>query len=232
MSSTPPERRPNKLSQAIAQEFSLQATIGGPRGVLESVLPYTVFSVVYGTTKDLKASIIASVVPLVVFAIWRIVTREPLTQALSGAVGIALGAYLAHRTGHAKAFFLPSIWKNTGFALLYAASMVVRWPLIGVIIGPLTGEMWHWRKVPARAMVYQLATGFWLAMFLIRLAVQIPLYLANQVTLLGTLNGLVLGFPLFALCVYLCWLVLRRVPLAKPPEGDRSDFFGGLTSRE
>jgi hypothetical protein len=178
-------------------------------------------------------------VPLVVFALWRIVAREPLTQALSGAVGIALGAWLAHRTGHARNFFLPSIWKNAGFGLLYAASVVVRWPLIGVIVGPLTGEMWHWRQSPARAKAYRLATWFWVAMFAVRVAVQVPLYLADRITLLGTLNGLVLGFPLFALVVYGCWLVLRDVPLAKPPPGDgveqpagADDGTAALTSRE
>ncbi len=215
-----PASRASKLSAAIAEEFDLQASIGGPRGVAESVLPYTVFSLVYGTSKDLKAAIIAAVVPLVVFALWRVIAREPLTQALSGAVGIALGAWLAHHTGHAKNFFLPSIWKNAGFAVVYLVSIMVRWPLIGVIVGPLTGELWHWRQVPARAAAYRLASWYWVAMFVIRLAVQIPLYLANQVTLLGTLNGLVLGFPLFALVIYLCWLALRRVPLAKPPEDD------------
>lgn len=210
--------RAGKLSLAGAEQFSLAASIGGPRGLAESVIPYTVFSIVYGITKDLQASIISAVVPVVLLTLWRLIARETLSQVISGAVGVALGAWLAHRSGNASDFFLPSIWKNAGFAAAYLFSMVIRWPIIGVIISQITGEQFAWRTNPPRMRAYQLATGLWVGMFGLRLLIQIPLYLAHQVTLLGTLNGLVLGIPLFALTIWLSWLVLRAVPLAIPPK--------------
>ena len=208
--------RTARLSLAAAEEFSLAASIGGPRGLAESVVPYTVFSIVYGITKDLQPSIVSAIVPVVLLTLWRLIAREALTQVISGAFGVALGAYLAHRSGNASDFFLPSIWKNTGFAAAYLLSMIVRWPIIGVIVGQITGEQLAWRSNPPRMRAYQIATGLWLGMFALRLLVQVPLYLAHQVTLLGTLNGLVLGIPLFALTIWLSWLVLRSVPLAAP----------------
>jgi hypothetical protein len=57
-------------------------------------------------------------------------------------------------------------------------------------------------------------------MFLVRLAVQFPLWLADQTVLLGTLNAFVLGLPLFGLAVWLSWVVLRRVPPARPHAAD------------
>jgi hypothetical protein len=204
------------MSLAAAESFSLQASIGGPRGLAESVIPYTVFSIVYGVSKDLQTAIIAAVIPVVILTIWRLIARETLTQVVSGAFGVALGAYLAHRSGNASDFFLPSIWKNAGFGTLYLLSMLVRWPLIGVIVGQLTGEQFAWRNNKPRMRAYQIATSFWVGMFGVRLLVQIPLYLAGMVTLLGTLNGLVLGLPLFALTIWLSWLVLRSVPVALP----------------
>jgi hypothetical protein len=206
------------LRQVAGQEFSFQASVGGVRGVIESVLPYTVFSLVYAVTKDLQASIIAAAAPLAVLVVWRLIAREPLTQALSGILGIALGAFFAQRSGKAADFFLPNILKNLGFAALYAISNLVRWPLIGVVVGPLVGEMFAWRDDARRYAAYWWATWIWVGLFLVRLAVQVPLYLADNVTLLGTLNGLVLGIPLFALTIWFSWLVLRSVPLAKPPE--------------
>jgi hypothetical protein len=216
-----PEAQPGRtgrggLRQVAAGQFSLQASIGGVRGIIESVLPYTVFSLVYALTKDLRLSIIAAAVPLVVLVIWRLIAREPLTQAISGVIGIAIGAWFANRSGKAADFFLPSILKNLGFAALYAISILVRWPLIGVVVGPMTGEMFAWRQDRPRYTAYVWATWIWVGMFVVRLAVQVPLYLADQVTLLGTLNGLVLGIPLFALTIWLSWLLLRSVPLAKP----------------
>jgi hypothetical protein len=222
----------SKLAQAAgAADFSLAATVGGVRGLLESVIPFTVFSVVYGFTEDLRTSVIAALVPAAVLAAWRLIAREPLTQAVSGLIGIGIGAWVATRTGNATDFFLPNILKNAGFAALYAFSALIRWPLIGVVLGPALGEMFEWRKVPARRRAYVICTWLWVAMFGVRLAVQIPLWLADQVTLLGTLNAFVLGLPLFGLTIWLCWLVLRRVPVVKPaaragatgPDGDEDE---------
>jgi hypothetical protein len=220
-------RRPalaGALGQAAAAEFSFEKSVGGVRGIIESVLPYTVFSLVYAGTKDIQTSIIAAGAPLAVLVVWRLIARETLVQAVSGVLGIAIGAYIANKTGKASYFFLPNILKNTGFAAAYAISILVRWPLIGVVVGPMTGEMFAWRDDRRRYTAYKWATWIWVGMFAVRLAVQIPLFLADQVTLLGTLNGLVLGIPLFALTIWLSWLVLRSVPLAKAAEVDAPEL--------
>jgi hypothetical protein len=214
----PAARRVSKVSGVAAPEFSLAASIGGVRGVIESVLPYTVFSLVYAFTEDIQTSVIAALAPVVVLVIWRLIARETLSQAISGALVIVLGAFIATRTHSAVNFFLPNILKNAGFGIGYAVSILVRWPLIGVVVGPVTGEMFAWRQDRARLTAYQRATWIWVGLFAVRLAVQIPLYLAENVTLLGTLNGTVLGIPLFALTIWLSWLVLKDVPLAKPAE--------------
>ena len=201
-----------RMAQAGAAQFSLSEAVGGVRGLLESVVPFAVFSGVYAVTEELRPSIIAALVPAVLLALWRIVAREPLTQAVSGVIGIGIGAWIASRTGNASDVFVPSILKNTASAAVCALSIAVRWPIVGLVIGPVTGEMLAWRQNPRRLAAFRLVTWFWVAMFLVRLAVQIPLWLADQTVLLGTLNAFVLGLPLFGLTVWLSWLVLRRVP--------------------
>ncbi|MEB4616175.1 DUF3159 domain-containing protein, partial [Leucobacter sp. M11] len=57
-------------------------------------------------------------------------------------------------------------------------------------------------------------TLVWVGLFAARLAVQVPLYLANNADLLG-LARIVMGMPLFALVVLFTWLTLRR--FAAPP---------------
>src|SRR4051794_34263604 len=98
------EQEPMGLKQAIAEQFSLQAVIGGPRGLAESILPMTVFTVVWALTHDLTRSVLAALVPSVLLAGWRVLAREPLTQALSGVLGIVLGAGIALYTGRAQDF--------------------------------------------------------------------------------------------------------------------------------
>lgn len=203
------------LAQAVGEQFSLEKSIGGVRGVLESVVPITLFSVLYGLTADLRLSCVVALVPSVIFAAWRLARREPLTQALSGVLGIGLGAFLALRTGRSENFFLPSIIKNAGWAAAYAVSVLVRWPLIGVVLGLALGEGTHWRSVPERARAYARATWLWVGMFGLRLVVQVPLYLLGMTTTLGLLS-VPLGIPLFALVAYLTWLIVRRVPVARP----------------
>lgn len=229
-----------KLAQIGAQEFSLTKAIGGPLGLVESVLPYTVFSLWYAFDRELRPAIYAALVPVVALALWRIVRREPLTQAVSGVVGVAIGAYASYKTGSAANFFLPNILKNVAFAVLYLVSILGRWPLLGVVLGSLRAagstmeknaepaeepsvrdalaemkhQMFGWRDDPVLLAAYQRATWLWVGLFVVRIAVQTPLWLTDQVTLLGLLNGLVLGVPLFALTIYLSWLVLRDVLVA------------------
>jgi Protein of unknown function (DUF3159) len=54
----------------------------------------------------------------------------------------------------------------------------------------------------------------WAGLFLLRLAVQLPLYLAGAVVALGIART-AMGLPLFALGLWLTWLMVRRS--AAPP---------------
>ncbi len=208
---------PVGLRQAVAEQLSLQAIVGGPRGIAESVLPMTVFTVVWAFTHDVARSVIAALVPALVLTVWRLVAREPLTQAIGGLLGIALGAGFALLTGRAQDFFVPGLIKNLGFAAVYAVSSLVRYPLIGLLLGFALGEDLRWRKVPRRMRVYQQATWVWVAMFGVRALVQGYLYVQGDAATLGFVN-LVLGLPLFGVAVALTWLIVRRVPPARGAE--------------
>jgi hypothetical protein len=214
------------LGQALAEQFSLQAMIGGPRGLAESILPMTVFTVVWAFTHDVQRSVVAALVPAVLFTLWRLAAREPLTQAIGGLLGIGLGAGLALLTGRAQDFFVPGIVKNLAFAAVYALSSLVRYPLIGLLLGFTLGEDLHWRRVPRRMRVYQQATWVWVAMFAIRALVQGRLYTQGDAATLGFVN-LLLGLPLFGVAVALTWLLVRRVPPARPrPPGTEAVTAG------
>jgi hypothetical protein len=202
------------LAQAVGEQFSLEKSLGGVQGMIEAVVPITVFSVLYGITHDLRLTAVSALVPSVGFATWRLIRREPLTQALSGVFGVGLGAFLAVRTGRSENFFLPSIIKNAAYGAGYMLSIALRWPVIGVILGLALAEGTHWRRVPQRMRVYRVATWIWVGMFGVRLLVQIPLFLAGQTAALG-FASIPLGLPLFAVAAYLTWLVVRRVPVAR-----------------
>jgi hypothetical protein len=92
----------------------------------------------------------------------------------------------------------------------------VRWPLLGVIVSSLRGSGMEWRKDPLEVRRYSRASWVWVALFSLRLAVQLPLYLAGALAALGVAR-ISMGIPLFAVGIWLSWLILRpREAPARP----------------
>ena len=205
------------MAQAVGEQFSLQMSVGGVRGLVESALPVIVFTLIYAFTQDLVPAAGAAVAVAVLLTVVRLVQRQSVLQAVSGLFGVVAGAAIAYLTGQAINFFAWGIAKNALYLLAFLISIAVRWPLVGVFLGFVLQEGTHWRRVPARRRVYMLASWVWAGMFALRLAFQIPLYLRERVTDLGVAS-IPLGLPLYALVLLATWAILRRVPPARPPE--------------
>ena len=111
--------------------------------------------------------------------------RETPRHALTGLVGIGFAAFVAARSGKAENFFLPGLLANAAYATAMLVSVAIRRPLIGYVVGQLDGEGIAWRDDPLRVRVFMRASLMWAALFALRLAVQLPLYLAGAVGALG-----------------------------------------------
>jgi hypothetical protein len=172
-------------------------------------VPATAFVIAYTASgQDTTVSAIVALVLGAVLTALRLVRRQTVQFALSGLFGVALAAFVATRTGRAEDFFLPSLLKNAGYALAYVISILVRRPLLGVVVGAMTGQGQRWREDPEQLRAYTQASWIWVAMFLVRLVVQVPFWITGEVVVLGVLQ-VVLGVPLFAITLWLSWLVLR-----------------------
>lgn len=194
-----PDRPPTLLEAA-----------GGPAGMAESALPALAFVTAYTVTgQDLRASAAVAVGLTVLLAAVRLARRERVRHALSGLIGVAFAAFVATRSGRAEDFFLPGLLANAAYALAFAGSIAVRRPLVGVVVGQLDGEGMAWRAHPERVTAFTRATWLWAGLFALRLAVQLPLYLAGAVVALGVART-AMGIPLFALGLYLTWRLVHR----------------------
>jgi hypothetical protein len=151
------------------------------------------------------------------------VRRESVQQTVYGLVGVGLGALLAARSGNAADFYLPGLLISAGYGLVYLISILVGWPILGVVLGPLLGEGMSWRQDPARRRAYTRASWLWVLMFGLRLAVQIPLYLSGAAIALGVAR-IAMGWPLFLVVAWLSYVIIRSAP---PPQqhlaGTRDD---------
>lgn len=192
-----------------AQQSILANAIGGKRGLIDSGLAPLVFVIAYLVTKDLRVSVVSAVVSGLVIAVLRLVRKQSLQQVLGGFFGVAISAFIASRTGKAEDFFLPGLLINLAYGLAALISIVVGHPVIGHLVALLGGPK-QWRTTPPLKQRFTVATWMWVAVFWLRLAVQLPLYLAGAVAALG-LTRVVLGLPLYLLGVWLTWRIVRPV---------------------
>lgn len=185
--------------------------MGGTKGLLDSGLPALIFLVIFNITKEVQQAAYGALALSLILTIIRLAKRETIQHAISGVVGVAICAWLSNRTGKAEDFYLPGLWTNAIYGAVYLVSILVRWPIIGVIIGPLLEENFRWRKDPLRTKVYIKATWLWVGMFAIRLLVQYPLYISGNVNALGTAR-LIMGYPLFIATAWATWIVIKSGP--------------------
>jgi hypothetical protein len=197
---------------------ALLAAIGGVRGLIESILPGLGFLVTYTITQNLVPSVLAPLGLAVVFIIVRVLTRQPVTTALAGALGIGISAALALLTGNANDNFVPGFFINGGVLLVMIVSLIARRPFVGVIVGLLLGDD-DWRRNAAKMRVAAVATVLWATLSALRLAVQVPLYLAESTEALAA-TKLVMGVPLYAMLLWVTWLLVRTAWRAREEPAD------------
>ncbi|MFB2599744.1 DUF3159 domain-containing protein [Herbiconiux sp. P17] len=187
---------------------SLLKAIGGVRGLIESILPGLAFLVIFTFTKNLVLSVTAPVALSVVFVIVRLVSRSAVMPAIAGLLGVGVSAGLALFTGRAEDNFVLGIVINIVCLVVLLVSLIVRRPLIGVIVGLLVNDPAGYRTDRAKGRVVLVATWCWVGLFATRLAFEVPLYLAAQTELLGSVK-LILGVPLYAGMLWVTWLLVR-----------------------
>jgi hypothetical protein len=197
---------------------ALLAAIGGVRGLVESILPGLGFLVTYTITQNLVPSVLAPLGLAVIFIIVRVVTRQPVTTALAGALGIGISAALALLTGNANDNFVPGFFINGGVLLVMIVSLAARRPFVGVLVGLLLGDD-DWRCNAAKMRVAAVATVLWATLSAVRLAVQVPLYLAESTEALAA-TKLVMGVPLYAALLWVTWLLVRTAWRAREEPAD------------
>ena len=209
----------------------LSTALGGVRGMLEAAVPTLTFTVLFLTTHELRVAIVVSVgVSLVLLAV-RIAQRLTVQFVLNSLFGIGVGAFFAWRSARgggdandqALAYFLPGLLYNAVYAVVIGLSIAVRWPVVGFIVGSVTGDPSAWHE--DRAVVKLCTRLTWLLVIpcVLRVAVQAPLYLGGKngwfdedaaVTALGVAK-IAMGWPLqVAALAAMVWLLSRnRTPV-------------------
>jgi hypothetical protein len=192
----------------------LSTALGGRRGMVEGAVPTLGFTITYLVSHDLRLGLYVGVGLAVVLLLARVLQRQPVQFVVNSLVGIAVAAVFASRTGKAEDVFLPGILYNSAYAVAMVLSVLVRWPLVGLMIASVTGDLTSWRADPAVVRLCGRLTLVLALPCVVRVVVQLPLYLAGHVGWLGV-TKIALGWPLqVAALAAMAWLLARgRTPL-------------------
>ena len=225
----------HSVEQVVRKQ--LGDALGGGRGMLEAAVPTITFTVLFLTLHDLRLAIMVSVGFALVLLVVRLVQRSTPQFVLNAAFGIGIGALFAWRAARgggdageqAMAYFLPGLIYNLGYGVLMIFTIVVRWPIVGFLVGSVTGDPTAWHA--DRDVVRLCSRLTWLLALpcVLRVVVQGPIYLAGRngywstdsaVAALGVAK-LAMGWPLqVAALGAMVWLLSRNATPIEPGEPD------------
>ncbi|WP_455090359.1 DUF3159 domain-containing protein [Parascardovia denticolens] len=234
ISSAPESFPPSPASSSQdSQDFSPLDTIGGARGLVESVLPALVFILLYLFTRSLPWTVGVSLLIACGEFLLRLIRKQKLAGTLFGFVAVLVCLLTAWFSHDARNFYLPGFILNAVLLILLMISMVAKTPGVGFLV-----EVWRdadisdysawsarWKQDKSLLSAYRLATWIWAGIFALRLLVEIPLYVAQSVAWLGTAR-VILGIPLFLLGLWVSWILLagpiQANKAARPSKTDSS----------
>jgi Protein of unknown function (DUF3159) len=229
-----PASRPNAASvesvEAVVRA-QMSKALGGRRGMVEAAVPTILFTILWLSTRELRLALLVSLAAAVALLVVRLVQRSTVQFCLNAIFGIGIGwlfvALSASRGGSADdqalAYFLPGIIYNSAYTVVLALTCLVGWPLVGFMVGSVTGDPTAWHR--DRQVVRLCSRLTWLLTVpcLIRVVVQTPIWFAGKagtieadsaVAALGILK-IAMGWPLqLAALAAMAWVLARdRTPI-------------------
>jgi hypothetical protein len=192
----------------------LSEAIGGWRGALESAVPTLAFAITWSRTENLRTALVVAGICVVALLLVRLVQRQDPRFIAYAAVGVGISAFFALRSGRAEDAFLPGMLQNAGLLVLLLVTNLTRWPLFGFIVGVAEPEAFAesptwWRRHAGIVKVAARLAWVLIALNVVRLAIMVPLYLAEQVAALGVAK-VVLGWPAYLLAITAMGAILLR----------------------
>ena len=213
----------------------LSRALGGRRGMVEAATPTVMFTVLWLTTKELQTALVVSVTTAALLLVVRLVQRSTVQFTVNALFGIGIGwlfVTLSARSGgsendQALAYFLPGIIYNTGYSVVLALTCLIGWPVVGFMVGSVTGDPTAWHEDKQVVRLCSQLTWVLVAPCIIRVVAQAPLWFAGKsgaldpdtaIAALGILK-IVLGWPLqlAALAAMVALLARDRTPVAPEP---------------
>jgi hypothetical protein len=194
-----------------ARELPLRELLGGRRGALDASIPPAVFVIAWLVSgRSIGWAAVAAIASGVGVGIWRLSRGRRVTASVASVAAVSLAAFVALQTGRPEDFFLIQLLSNVASALAWTLSILIRWPLLGVVVGIVIGQKTRWRRDPDLVRAYGNASWVWvLGQYTVRVIVFGLLWWSGWVVALGVAR-VVLSWPLVAATLAVSAVVLRK----------------------
>jgi hypothetical protein len=207
--------------------------LGGRRGIIEAAIPGLLFTILWLTTNDLRLALIVGGAGVGIALVARLVQRSTVQYVFNAAFSIAIGyifTRIAANAGgdasdQALAYFLPGILYSLVYTLVFGTSSLFGWPLVGFMLGSVTGDPLAWHEDKQVVKLCTRLTWVLLAPGAIGVTLQGPIWLlgwsgsidADTAVLIIAILRLGLGWALrIGSFLTVIWLLARNATPIEP----------------
>lgn len=191
----------------------LSELLGGWYGSVETAVPTATFVVVWLWRDEVRPALLAAVAITIILLGVRLAIGGSTRYVLSSLLGIGIAAFFALRSGDAEDAFLPGILASAGYGVAALVSILARWPMVGFLVAAADPDYAEhpgaWRKDTPLVRVCSRLTWVLVVLFGLRVAIMLPLYLAEQVAWLGV-TKIALGWPAYLVAILVMGVMLTR----------------------
>ena len=228
--------RPTVETVEALVRSQMAESLGGRRGILEAAIPGILFTIVYLVTKEIRLALIVGAVGVAIALVVRLVQRSTVQYVFNAAFGIAIGyvftriaaSFGGDASQQALAYFLPGILLSLGYTILFGASCLFRWPVVGFMVGSVAGDPLAWHDDPQVVRLCTRLTWVFLMPGAVGVLLQGPVWLlgwsgaidTDTAVLIISILRLGLGWALrIASWSMIIWLLARNAtPIEQRPE--------------
>lgn len=194
----------------FAQARAKIRDLGGVRHLVDGAAPILGYLAGYQWNGILTGIAAAVAIAAVVAAIRLRHHDRPVVVAASSALVLIFSA-MAAATGEGRDFFLPPLILYTALSIVFGVSLFTGTPLTLPICRKIRFEPADIADPGARVRLHRQVTVAWIVFCLAHLVVMGPIYLADNVVLLGTV-ALIFNKPALIAAFAGTWVWVRRAP--------------------
>ncbi|MFD6453923.1 DUF3159 domain-containing protein [Nocardia sp. NPDC055165] len=205
-------------ASGVSELLAKIRAMGGARHLIDGAAPilgYLVGLQLHG----IIAGVVVAIVAALIVAALRVHHGDRLKVVAASTALVLVFSAMAAATGEGRDFFLPPLILYAALTLAFSASLLTSTPLTLPICRRIRFEPADQSDSAARVQLHRRITAAWIVFCFAHVLIMGPVYLADNVVLLGTL-ALILNKPMLIAAFAGTWVWVRRPMRISEPSAE------------